>query len=52
MSKESKKSNGTKKIYKSAKTGKFVSKAAAARWPNRTYEQTVPVKKDDEQQVE
>jgi hypothetical protein len=40
MAKKSKKSE-KKEVYKSAKTGKFVSKAAAKRWPNRTYKQTV-----------
>lgn len=41
MAKKSNSSSGKKEVYKSAKTGKFVSKAAAKRWPNRTYKQTV-----------
>jgi len=32
---------GTRKVYKSASTGRFVSKRAARRSPSTTYAQTV-----------
>lgn len=35
----------TKKIIKSAKSGRFDSKANLIKKPNETYKQTVPVKK-------
>jgi len=36
---------GAKKVYKSAKTGRFVSKKTVSRSPNTTYVQTVKSKK-------